>query len=204
MKSIRLLLQRLLVCAALLGGSGIVGAYSIGLAPGANSVSLGGQLSLDVVVAGLEAEGHVLSTYDFSVAFDTGLLELLGAQSGGALGAGSLFLETPGAGTVNVFELASSLVSDADLAALQGDTLTIATLSFLAVGQGAAQLAFSDLFALGGEQLQGQTIDLLALPFTSATASVSITARAVPEPATTLLVAFALLLAAAVVKRRRR
>lgn len=192
--------------AILLALSGTAGAYWIGFAPTPVTVGLNTPFSVNIIVTGLASEGQLVSTYDFNVGYDASLLQFLGAQPSGALGAGSLFAATPGAGSVNLFEL--SLLPDAQLDPLQGDSIILATLSFTGIGAGTSSLVFTDLFALGGSQFgtPGQTVttDLLALAHTVGDASIVTTITAIPEPATLGLVLLALLLLAARPRLRRR
>lgn len=199
---------RTLVGALLLWGCSSAQAYVIGLIPSVVPHPSIPQFSVAVVVSGLETEGQILSVYDLTVGFDQSLLQLTNVQEAGALGAESLFQFTPGAGNVNLFEL--SALSDAQLAAQQGDFLTLATLSFIGIGAGTSPLVFSDPFVLGGAQIlnpdtgQLEVIDLLALPHTIVPASVTIDDNAVPEPAPLLLLALALAFWVARYKRERR
>lgn len=199
---------RLLLGALCLGWCASASAYFIGLSPNTSTLSLNSPFSVDIVLTGLQTDGQILSTYDLTLGYDFALLQFVNAQGSGALGGGSLFLLTPGAGFVNLFEL--SALTDAQLAAQQSDFLTLATLSFRGIGVGTSPLAFSNPFALGGAQflnpLSGQmeTTDLLALTHSVGAASATVTANAVAEPGTLLLLALALPLLAARVKRRRR
>lgn len=174
-------------------------AYWIGLVPATSTQPLNGIFSVDLVVSGLASDGLILSTYDINVGFDMSVLHYLGASGAGGLGAGSLFFATPGAGFLNLFELSS--LSDAALAAGQGDLVTLASISFQGIAPGTTTIDFSNLLALGGAQVLDPgsglllTQDLLALPHTTGSASVTITANAVPEPGTLLLAALALGLA---------
>jgi hypothetical protein len=199
---------RLILCGALcIFWCATASAYSIGFSPNTSSHPLNGLFSVDVVVSGLETDGQILSVYDLTVGFDLTLLQFVNAQENGALGSGSLFLFTPGAGFVNLFELSALL--DAQLAALQGDFFTIATLSFIGIDTGTSPLALN-IFALGGAQFlnpvsgQLETTDLLALPHTVGSATVTIVPNGAPEPGTHLLLALALPLLAARVRRWRR
>jgi hypothetical protein len=199
---------RLFIGALLLAVGCTAHAYWIGLVPVTSTQPLNGIFSVDVVVSGLETDGLILSTYDLNVGFDASFLQFLGATSAGGLGGGSFFSATSGAGFVNLFEL--SFLDDAALAGAQGDLFTLASISFQGIAPGTTTLAFSNLLALGGAQVLDpgsgllQTQDLLALPHTTGSASVTITANAVPEPGTLLLAALALLLVPLVRRPLRR
>src|SRR4249919_3227260 len=107
------------LCGALLLAWGAsAGAYVIGFAPAAGSHPLGTAFSVDIVISGLQTDGQVVSTYDLTVGFNSAVLQLTGAAQSGALGPGSLFFSTPGAGSVNLFELAAAGTTDAQLAGL--------------------------------------------------------------------------------------
>jgi hypothetical protein len=195
---------RLFVAALVFAWCGAANAYWLGLNPSNPTQPLTGVFSVDVVISGLQTEGQILSTYDFTISFDATILQLINATSSGALGSGA-FSFASGLGSVNLFEL--SFDTDAQLAALQSDFFTVTTLVFTGIGVGTSPLTFTDLFALGGAQFQGQTTDLLRLPFTVGAGSATITPNQVPEPGSLLLVALALpLLAATRVRRppRRR
>lgn len=189
------------IMVALLCWATVVQGYSIAFQPAAPEITLGGQLAVNVVVSGLQTDGQVLSTYDVDISFDAAVLSLVSADSAGALGAGSLFFSTVAVGLVNLFELSSLL--DAELAALQSDFFTIATLLFTGTGEGVSPLTLSSLNALGGAQFTdpqtGQTFttDLLVLPHTVSGAVATVGPRTVPLPGTLPLLALgsALLLA---------
>jgi hypothetical protein len=199
---------RTLIALLFLAWGGTAGAYWIGLVPASGNYQQGSPFTIDVVITGLATEGQILSTYDFLIAFDPAIVGFTAAQSGGALGAGSLFDATAGVGSVNLFEL--SVLSDAELAALQGDTLTLASLTFLGLGLGTSTIDFSLFFALGGAQVTDpqtggtQTFDLLSLPFDAAAASATIVPRTVPEPGTAALLALALASLVARTSRAKR
>ena len=108
----------------------------------------------------------------------------------------SFFLATPSAGTVNLVGL--SFVSDADLMSQQGDPLTLLTLTFIGLAEGTSSLTFGPIHGLAGV-IDPDTLDasnLLALGATFGSASATIVATAVPEPATVALFAFGLALLA--------
>lgn len=186
-----LLRLRLVLAALTFAWCGSASAYWIGLAPPTTTVAQNGAFSTAVVISGLQTDGQVLSTYDFTVGFDPAVLQLVDAQSSGALGAGAFFAFSTGIGSVNLFEF--SFDSDAQLAAQQGDLFTIATLVFSGIGVGTSPIVFSTLFALGGSQYfdpalgEFLTTDLLALPHTVGSATATVTTATVSEPGTLLL-----------------
>jgi len=123
----RLLLSTLLAAGAMLLGPGHASAVSIGFsAAGANDV--------DVVVTGLGSE--VVSAYDMDILYDPTVALWTDVIFADALGVSNVdtfadfaFLNPdPTGGVLDVTEL--SFLSDAELAAIQGDPLTLFTISF--------------------------------------------------------------------------
>jgi hypothetical protein len=202
-------LARALTGVALFVWCAAAGALSISLQPLSSTFQQGTPFSLSVVVSGLSGDSEILSAYDFDIGFDPSLVHFSGAASAGGLGAGSLFLASdPGSVTnsINLFELA--VLSDADLSALQGDPLTVATLTFVGIASGTAQFSFGEFHALGGfTPPGGSTDDLLPLLQGTTGAQVIITDRtsSVPEPSSLLLFGLgALLLTTPRLRRRAR
>jgi hypothetical protein len=191
---------RRLFVALLIFWAGSANAYWIGLAPATSTHSLGSTFAIDLVLSGLKTDGQIVSVYDLTVGFDPSVIQFFSAQPGNALGAGPLFDIITGMGFVNLFSLSSLL--DAELAAFQGDSLTLATLSFVGTGVGTSSLTLLPV-ALGGASFGSVTTDLLALPHEVGSATVTIVASA-PEPSTLLLLALALPLLAARIARQRR
>lgn len=183
-------------------------ALSLNLKPATGSYVKGDPIFLDVVVDGIQSAGEVLSTYDLDVTYGPGA-DYVAASNSGALGT-SLFLDTPGSGSVNLFEV--SFESDATLAGLQSDSFTIATLKFVGTQVGAVDIELM-LKALGGSQVDdpanpGFTItrDLFELDPLSAGAVLVIDERSgpLPAPATLWLAGLGLLLLAGSTRRQTR
>ena len=201
-------LMQLLLGAFFVVWCGSASAYVIGLFPSTGTHPPGAQFSMDVVMQGLETDEQILSTYDLTIGFDSSILQLVGVQQGDALGVGSLFLSTPGAGVVNLFEI--SALSDEALVEHQGDDLTLARLVFRGIDTGTSLITFSDIFALGGSQLlnpdtgEFETADLLALAHTVGSATTTILPGLVSEPGTFVLLALAASMLAIPRGQRRR
>ncbi len=147
--------------------------------PAAQMVEVGDSLDVGIVVSGLAPDS--LSTFDIDVGFDATILAFNSATFGDELdlfGFGSDTLATPGAGTVNLFELSSDFPGAFD--SLQADSFILATLTFEALAVGTSSLLLS-INALG---------DALGDPLGADVGVGSITA--VPEPAALLLMAVGL------------
>jgi len=170
-------------------------AISIELVPLQSTWQLGQSLTVDVVVSGLTSAGEIVSSYDLDLAYMSTVVNATGVIFGSALGgpADSVSGFNLLNGVVDLFE--NSFLSDAALDALQGDAVTLATLSFDAIGVGTTPLQFLRDFPLDGAlviQLTGR--DAMLLPLDAPDASITVVQRA-SEPSTAFLGALALLLA---------
>lgn len=198
---------RPLAAAALAAGlllPAAAGAVSIGLDPAAQSVAPGDPVSVDVVFS--ELGGEVISTYDLDVTYDPSVLMATDVLFTTALG-DELFFEVLNssdlsvAGVVDLAQL--SLLSDAELFALQGgDTVTVATLAFEAVGAGSSDLAFvfDEL-----NDVKGRNGALLPLEVAGASVTVGAppSQTPIPEPSGGVLFALGSLLLAPALRRPR-
>jgi len=178
-----------ILAVALLTGLAIaprpVAAISIGFVPAVQTVGLGANVSVDVVVSGLEASeiADVVAAFDLDVAYDPLVVAATGVNFGAALGVLGLEvltnfdLATPGL----VDFAALSLLSDADLAALQGDAVTLATLQFSALALGTSPLALISAAPFGID-VKGAANEILSFE-----SVVGGAIHVVPEPSTVLL-----------------
>lgn len=204
-----------LACAALPAAQ----AVTVRLTPALAPVGVGGSVSLDLVISGLTAAGEIASGYQFTVLYDTTLLDLAAVSPvlqfdvpfGGVDSLGG-FDTTTVDGQIAMDMV--SFLSDADLEALpQGDGFTMATLTFTGAVAGAALVDFgaSPLFDrnVTGRTPQGATTpSLLDVTFEGScivVGGVGVCAQAdVPEPASYGLVALALIAAGAASRRQRK
>lgn len=178
-----------ILAVALLTGLAIaprpVAAISIGFVPAGQTAGVGANVSVDVVVSGLEASAiaDIVAAFDLDVAYDPLVVAATGVSFGAALGVLGLEvltnsdLATPG--LVNFAAL--SLLSDADLAALQGDAVTLATLQFSALALGTSPLALISTAPFGID-VKGAANGILSFENVVGGAI-----HVVPEPSTVLL-----------------
>ena len=171
-------------------------AIRLDIVPGFTSKFVGDVFGVDVVVSGLDAASEVVSTFDLDVTFDPAIVQALGATYGTGLGGGApdsvQFAPGIGSGVIDFAE--SSLLLDADLDALQGDSVTLATLSFRAIGVGISALSFlpDPLFILTGRfDVSGIPADLN--PDVGGGRVEVLAASGVPEPGVLSLLALGLL-----------
>ncbi len=118
------------------------------IAIGSDSIGPGGTATVDLTISGLTS-GTALGSFDLNVGFNSGVVGFGSAIFGDPVlgdqlnleGYGTISSVTPGAGTVDLFEL--SLDSASALTSSQASSFTLAQLTFNAVSTGASQLALS-------------------------------------------------------------
>ena len=167
-----------------------VAGVSLGLQPVAQTVNLGDPVTVNVVISGLDTVSQIVSAFDLNVNYNSGILNATGVSFGSLLGDLGLFeadgdkvLSTPG--VVDFWEV--SYLLDADLAALQPDSFTLATLSFQTVGTGTSMLSF-DSVTPPGVYITGTSAGRLVLDSVG-TGSITVQrANSIPVPATLWLV----------------
>ena len=170
-------------------------AVIIDFAPDIQVVDVGTPVDVGVVISGLgDGLPPSLSTFDLDVSFDPLILLLNNVTYGDPIlgdqlnlfGLGSVTLTTPGAGTVNLFEL--SLDDPTDIDNLQATAFTLATLRFDTLGVGTSPLGLS-INALG--DADGGPLEADA-GHGSITARATTTEPVIPEPCTGLLLSYGL------------
>jgi len=155
-------------------------AISLNFVPSNQAVLPGTPVTVDVEVSGLSAAAEIVSAFDLDVLYDSTILTATDVTFGPLLGDPSFEALTeflfPSPGVVDFAEL--SFLPDSDLAALQGDTVFLAQLSFDTLGVGSSSLAFVlDTF----NDVKGRNGIILDLFPGSGSVDV------VPEPATLVL-----------------
>lgn len=171
-------------------------AVSLGFVPSTQTKNLGDLLSVDVVVSGLNGVGaapQVVSAFDLDVTYNSAILGNASVDFSpleGKLGASLLDDYWSGAslsdGRIDFWAL--SFLSDLDLNELQGDSVTLATLNFKAIGLGTSSLTF-DALTDPGIDVKGLNATKLDLIVTDGSVTVIDGGgpSAVPEPGTILL-----------------
>lgn len=115
-------------------------AVSVQLVPSATTASVGDTILLDITISGLGAPGpEEVGSFDVFIGFDPSMFAPTGVSFGLLLGDPLLFEAlTDSSATANVVEAAEvSLLSVAELRALQPSSFTLATFSFEAIASGA-------------------------------------------------------------------
>ncbi|WP_374658213.1 cohesin domain-containing protein [Inhella sp.] len=123
-------------------------AATLSLVASTNHIAVGNQVTVDVVISGLDAINEIVSGYDLNVGYNTALLALV---DGNAITA---YL-TPLGGFANTIANqdlddsdgdlggdATSFLTDAELDALQGDSWTLMRFVFTGLTDGATSLNF--------------------------------------------------------------
>jgi hypothetical protein len=147
-------------------------AVSISMDPSATLAGPGDIVAIDINVSDLDNfSADSLGVYDIDVAYDAAKIQLNAVSFGSELSVSfaSITVDTPGAGTVNLFEL--SLDSVADLNANQPGSFTIATLTFELIVGGTSAItptvnAFGDAsgIAIALDSVTGATISAIPEP----------------------------------------
>ncbi len=168
-------------------------AITIGFSPASQAVGLGDPVLVDVVVSDLA--GEIVSAYDLDVTYDSSVLSATDVTFGSFLGDEFFFevfndfdLSTPG--VVDFAQL--SLLADFELALLQPDSFTLATLELDAVGLGISSLDF-----VAPLDIKGSGASIIDVDPGSGSVQV------IPEPHSALVFAVgALIVGAAAVRRK--
>jgi len=174
--------------------AGVASAISISVVPGTQTANPGDTLSVDIVISDLGSE--IVSAYDLDLTYDATVLSATDVVFGANLGDELLFevfndFDLSGTGVVDFAQL--SLLSDAELAALQPSSFSLATVEFLAVGPGTSSLDFVfDSF----NDIKGRNAGVLDVDAVSGSVSV------VPEPSSALVFAVGSLIAGTAVSRK--
>jgi len=153
--------------AALLLATSHSGAVTLGFDPSTQGVTVGSTVIVEVVISGLgDGAAPSLSTFDFDVTFDGGILSFLDFTFGdprlgdqlNLSGLGSLTGVAAGPGGVNLFEL--SFDSPADLDAVQAESFTLGTLSVsaLSTGKSALGIVVNTLGDADGDLLEADIV----------------------------------------------
>lgn len=190
-------MNRLLLCSLFIAaGSYCRAGVILSINPVSQTVPLGSQASFDVDISGLGG-GTALGTYDINLGFDSTLLSYNSTVFGTQVdisGLGDIQSVTPGAGTLEIFEL--SLDSAAELNSLQASAFTLATLTFDTLTPGTNSPVTLSVNALG--DAYGNSI---SASIDNGSVSVNSTSPE-PRPALLLLLALPLFAALRLVSRR--
>jgi hypothetical protein len=180
-------------------------AVAIEFVPSGAEGFVGDLFNIDVVVSGLSSgeSGEIVSAFDLDVLYDSSILSATSIAFGPALGltdidtfASSIF--SPGRlDFANV-----SLLFNDDLAALQGDSVLLASLTFSAIGVGSSTLTFDTLTPPGVTLVGSDPFSTLPVDFAgSALLTIRERPTGVPEPGALALLGLGLLGIAAARKR---
>ena len=156
-------------------------AQILSISPAAQTVSAGQTLSVNVLLGGIVSGTSNVGAFDLHLDFSATVLTPTGVSFGPSLGNPSL-LEAFASSTLLPGEVQfaeASLLTPAMLAAMQGSSVTLATIGFRATGSGSTMLTFTQTVV---DDPLGNKLTITSVP-----ASVT----AVPEPSGIELAALA-------------
>ena len=180
-------MNKLFLIAALLASSAFqtANAYQLTFNPQTQSVAVGGNVAVDAVLSGLTSASQIVSAFDVSVDFNSSIVSFLSGTLGTNFGALASFANPTVSGSSISWNLTSAEL-DAALQGMQGDSVSLGTLSFnaLAVGSSLLSYSYSDVTGLNSSALSP---DLL-------TGNITVTGTGpVPEPSTLMLLSLGVL-----------
>ena len=196
-------------------------AIAIGFNGPSAPVTVGSSFTVDVVVSGLTAAGESVSAFDLFFDFDNTLLTptsvVLGPgatdtliadtffQLGNGFSLGTSYLGATGLSLPGPLSISAlSLTPGSVLAAVQGDSVLLGSLSFTALAAGSTALSFANHPYLGILADVKGVDPFNPLSFASiGSALITVQSVSVPEPQTLGLLAFGLLLLPLRWRRRR-
>ena len=172
-----------------------VQAVSLVLVPSSQTIVPPSVAEVQVDIVGLNAvvPKQIVSAYDLDLSYDPSILQATAVSFGPFLGASFHDFDLSTAGVVHFAEL--SLESDSDLALLQPDRFTLATLTFNPLQVGTSPLTFLP-DSMFGIDVTGRNAAVLSL--TAGGGAVTVT----PEPGTWAFLGTGLLVLAGLRRRR--
>lgn len=197
MKRINRTLRLLAVTAVALGTllpTAPAQAVTVSVSPASQTIGVGGLATVNIIVSGLT---QALGGFEFDLGFNSTILSSVGFTPNpdnkmGAVPFDSSFGFT--GGSLNVFYLADQFATEAALAAAQGASFTLATVSFTGLAAGLSPLTLTrvDLSNFtGGATIAGVGVangDICVVPAGTAGGCAT-----VPEPGTLVLLTLGML-----------
>ena len=202
----KLLIATLMAAAGWLGAAVSAQAAVLSIQQATSTTTVGGIVTVDLVISGLDADNEIVSGFDLDVFFDPAVLGVASLTTvfapWGSLG--DLLLDQNFVAPGHVEFILTAFNDDATLAGLQGDSFTLSSITFSGLADGFSLVNFgADLNF--ERNVVGRNANSLPLTVQGACIAVGTGTcdQKVPEPATLALVLLGLA-AAAVTRRRTR
>jgi hypothetical protein len=190
------LLAALAVCAAAMLPPVTSAAPILSIVPATSSTTVGGSVTVDLVISGLDSVSEIVSGFDLDIFFDPAVINATMLTTVFApWGTGSdVLLEQNFVAPGHVEFILTALLDDADLDLLQGDSFVLSSITFSGLANGFSFVNFGADVDFE-RNVVGRRAQSLALAVNGACIAVGTGSceQVVPEPASLALLGLALL-----------
>lgn len=200
----KLLITALVAASGWLAALPTQAAPVLSLVPSAASTTVGGNLTVDIVISGLTSTSEIVSGFDLDVFFDPVVLDALSLTTAYApWGTGSdVFLSQVFVDAGHVEFTLTALSSDAALDSLQGDSFVLSSIGFQGLSNGFSNIRFGTDTDFERNVVGRQSLSLNQTTLGTCVAVGTGSCLAVPEPPMLPLLLLALAASGAVLRRQ--
>lgn len=183
----KFLITALLVATGWLSSTPAMAVPTLSIQPATAATTVGGSVTVDLVISGLDADNEIASGFDLDIFFDPGILSSPVVTTNFAPWVDALLDVNFFSGRVEI--ILAALNDDATLAGLQGDSVLLSQLTFTGLADGFSLLNFG-----ADPDFERNVVgrDALSLPLIVEGACIAVGTgtcdRDLPEPGTLALV----------------